>query len=124
MADAVAKFVVIRPDNETSFRKRLAQVRDQIRKRAFELYCKRADGGADKTDWLQAERETVLSHIVAVEDNVRDIRITAAVPDIDPSHLVVDVLPARLWSKASPPKAPRRSGIRCSLCTTTSTRPQ
>lgn len=83
------KSVVIAPDNEESFRK---DFDDQIRRRAFELYCRRTAPGADKSDWIQAERETVLSPLAGIEDDGHGIRITAAVPDIDAGHLTIDVL--------------------------------
>jgi len=90
---AVVKSVVITPENEASFRKRFDSLRDRIRQRAFELYCRGANPGAEKADWLQAERETILSPLAGMEDNDRDIRIIAAVPPADASKLTVDVLP-------------------------------
>jgi HSP20 family molecular chaperone IbpA len=56
------------------------------------LYCRRNGTEAQNADWSEAERETVLSPLAGVEDNDQNIRITAAVPDIDAGHLTVDVL--------------------------------
>jgi hypothetical protein len=106
------KSVVITPDKEPSLRKKLALLRDQIRKRAFELSCHRGACGAPKADWVQAERETVLSPLAGVEENDREIRIIAAVPDIDPSHLTVDVLPDSIIVEGEPAdNAPKRYSI-------------
>ena len=96
MAGAPVKSVVITPDNEARFRKKFDKLQDRIRKRAFELYCRRARLGSEKADWLQAERETVLSPLAGIEDNGNEIRIIAAVPDVDPVHLTVDVLPGSI----------------------------
>jgi len=96
MAGAPVKSVVITPDNEAPFRTRFDHLRDRIRKRAFELYRRRATLGAEKADWLQAEQEMLLSPLAGIEDNAREIRIIAAVPDVDASHLTVDVLPGSI----------------------------
>jgi HSP20 family molecular chaperone IbpA len=96
MAGAPVKSVAITPDNEAPFRERLDTLRDRIRKRAFQLYRRRASLGAEKADWLQAEQEIVLSPLAGIEDNNREIRIVAAVPDVDASHLTVDVLPGAI----------------------------
>jgi HSP20 family molecular chaperone IbpA len=106
ITNSAAKPVEIRSGDQKSLRKILAQLRDQIRKRAFELFCQRAACGADKADWLQAERETALSHIAGIEDSVGDIRITAAVPDMEPSRLVVDVLPDSIVLEGKSARAP------------------
>jgi HSP20 family molecular chaperone IbpA len=93
MAAAPVKSVVITPDNEAPFLRKFGGLRDRIQKRAFELYCHRATLGSDKADWLQAERETILSPLAGIEDNGNEMRIIAAVPDVDAGHLTVDVLP-------------------------------
>ena len=96
MPGAPVKSVVITPDNEARFRKRFDKLQDRIRKRAFELYCRRARLGSEKADRLQAEREIILSPLACIEDNDNEIRIIAAVPDVDPGHLTVDVLPCSI----------------------------
>jgi HSP20 family molecular chaperone IbpA len=96
MAGAPVKSVVITSDNEAPFLRKFGRLRDRIQKRAFELYCHRATIGAEKADWLQAERETVLSPLAGIEDNGSEIRIIAAVPDVDARHLTVDVLPGSI----------------------------
>src|SRR5579863_790742 len=96
MAGAPVKSVVITPDNEAPFLRKFGGLRDRIQRRAFELYCRRATLGADKADWLQAERETILSPLAGIEDNGKEIRIIAAVPDVDAGHLTVDVLPGSI----------------------------
>jgi HSP20 family molecular chaperone IbpA len=45
-----------------------------------------------EADQAEAELETVLSPLAGIEDNERNIRITAAVPDVDAGHLRIDVL--------------------------------
>jgi HSP20 family molecular chaperone IbpA len=96
MAGAPVKSVVITPDNEAPFLRKFGGLRDRIQKRAFELYCRRGTLGADKADWLQAEREMILSPLAGMEDNANEIRIIAAVPDVDAGHLTVDVLPGSI----------------------------
>jgi hypothetical protein len=88
MPVAAVKSVVITPDAEAGFNKKWDQMQDQIRRRAFELYCHRDRPGTAEADWLQAERETILCPLAGIEDRDRDIRITAAVPDTDASHLI------------------------------------
>src|SRR5579863_3011830 len=96
MAGVPVKSFVITPDNEARFRKRFDKLQERIRKRAFELYCRRARLGSEKADWLQAEREMVLRPLAGIEDDGNEIRIIAAVPDVDAGHLTVDVLPAAI----------------------------
>lgn len=96
MSGSPVKSVVITAENEARFLRKFENLRDRIRKRAFELYCRRSRLGADKADWLQAEREMALSPLAGVEDNDKEIRIIAAVPDVDASHLTVDVLPGSI----------------------------
>ena len=105
MVGAPVKSVVITRDNEAPFLRKLGRLKDRTRKRAFELYCHRSSLGAGTgtadEDWLQAERETLsesqrermLSPLAGIEDNGNEIRIIAAVPDVDAAHLTVDVLP-------------------------------
>jgi HSP20 family molecular chaperone IbpA len=101
-----AKSVVIKPENEARFRKKFDNVQDRIRKRAFELYCRRASLGADKADWLQAEREMELSPLAGIDDNDDEIRIIAAVPDVDAGHLTVDVFPGSIVVEGEAVKSP------------------
>jgi HSP20 family molecular chaperone IbpA len=96
MSWAAVKTVVTTPNKEAAFRQRSDRLKERIRRRAFELYCRRTRPGTEKEDWLQAERETLLSHLAGIEDNGTDIKVTAAVPDVDPSHLTVDILPDSL----------------------------
>ena len=106
MPGSPVKSVVITPENEARFRRRFDNVRDRIRKRAFELYCRRSSLGADKADWLQAEREVMLSPLAGIEDNDNEIRIIAAVPDVDAGHLTVDVLPRSIVVEGEAAKNP------------------
>ncbi len=109
MRGTAVKSVVITPDRKASLDKRLAQVRERIGKRAFELYCGRACANTAESDWLEAERETVLIPLAGIEDRDGDIRITAAVPDVDADHLTVDVLPGSIVVEGEPAGDPSRT---------------
>jgi HSP20 family molecular chaperone IbpA len=52
--------------------------------------------GAETADWFEAEREITLSPLAGIEGNGNEIRIIAAVPDVDATHLTVDVLPGSI----------------------------
>jgi len=84
--------VVIKQDQERSFRERLDQMQGQIGKRAFELYRARVGRQAADFDWTQAEREVHLSHLAGVEDNGQEFRIVARCPNCSAGDLSVDVL--------------------------------
>lgn len=92
MPGTKVRATVITPEQEGSFRERLDLLKDQTRKRAFQLYCRRTGPDAQKADWAEAERETVLSTLAGIEDNEDNIRITTSVPDVDAGHLTIDVL--------------------------------
>ena len=96
MPTTPVKSVVISPDEEARFLRRLEKLRDQIRMRAYEVYRRRFSRGSAKEDWLQAEREVTLCPLAGIEDNDRAIRITAAVPDIDACHLILNVVPGSI----------------------------
>jgi HSP20 family molecular chaperone IbpA len=98
--------VVITPDREASLRESLNEIRDRVRKRAFELYCERTGPGEARADWHQAEQEIQLSHLAEIEDNEREIRITAAIRDVDAAHLTVNILPERIVVQGEPVSPP------------------
>ncbi len=112
MARKAIKCVVITPEKEVSFRKKLDRLKERIRQRAFELYSRRGRPGSEKSDWLQAEHEMMLCPLAGIEGDGRAIRITAAVPNADANDLTVDVLPGELVVEAQPPAG--RSMERCS----------
>ena len=80
---------------------RLEPVKDQTRRRAYDLYCSRGNRkGSALEDWLMAERERNAAPLAGVADEGRDIHITAFVPDVDASDLTVDVLPNEIVVEA------------------------
>lgn len=101
MTNPAGRPVRIRAE-QASFRKRLAQLRDQVRKRAYELYGRRVALGVVKENWVQAQRETALSRIAGIEDTPDEFRITAAVPDIEANRLVVDARPDSIVVEGEP----------------------
>lgn len=73
---------------------RLESVKDQTRRRAYDLYCGRGKrNGSALGDWILAERECDAAPIVGVADEERDVHITAFVPNADTLDLAVDALP-------------------------------
>lgn len=85
--------VVVRRIDAPVLEARLAKVRDQIRRRAYDLYCRRGSKGSETDDWKQAESECCAAPLAGVADEGNDIRITACVPNVSASDLAVDVLP-------------------------------
>jgi HSP20 family molecular chaperone IbpA len=80
---------------------RLESVGDRVRRRAYDLYCRRGkQSGNPLGDWTLAEHESSLAPLagVAVED--REVRITACVPNVDASELTVDALPNEIIIEA------------------------
>jgi HSP20 family molecular chaperone IbpA len=80
---------------------RLESVKDQTRRRAYDLYCRRRNqNGSALGDWTLAERECDVAPIVGVADEERDVHITAFIPNADTSELAVDVLPDEIVLEA------------------------
>jgi HSP20 family molecular chaperone IbpA len=80
---------------------RLESLKDQTRRRAYDLYCSRGErNGNALGDWNIAERECDAVPIVGVAEEERDVRITAFVPNADTSELTVDVLPNEIVVEA------------------------
>jgi HSP20 family molecular chaperone IbpA len=80
---------------------RLESVKNQTRRRAYDLYCRRGRrNGNALEDWILAERECAAAPLVGVADEGRDVHITAFVPIADTSELAVDVLPNEIVVEA------------------------
>jgi HSP20 family molecular chaperone IbpA len=70
---------------------------EKIRQRAFELFQKRGDGG-DRSldDWLQAERELILSPESELIEKHGNFRVRVAVPGFDTKDIHVTAIPGAL----------------------------
>lgn len=80
---------------------RIESVTESIRKRAFELFQKH-DGklGSDVEDWLEAERDVVLSPASELIDEDKDFKVRIAVPGFDAKDIEVSALPDALVIEA------------------------
>jgi HSP20 family molecular chaperone IbpA len=74
---------------------------DKIRQRAFELFQKRGDAG-DRSldDWLQAEREVILSPQSELIEKDGKYRVRVAVPGFDAKDIHVTAIPGALIVEA------------------------
>jgi HSP20 family protein len=85
---------------------RMEAVTDSIRTRAFNLFQHRlfehgnAANGSDLDDWLQAERDMVLSPASELVDDVKEFRARIAMPGFEPGDIKVSALPDALVIQA------------------------
>ena len=93
--------VPVKPCNARDLEARLESVKDQTRRRAYDLYCRRGNQkGSALDDWLMAEREKDAAPLVGVADEGRDICITACIPEANASEVAVDALPNEIVVEA------------------------
>ncbi len=114
MASVPVNVMVITPNNERTFRKRLAQLREGVQRRAYEISRLRRQPAPAADDWRCAERETALCPLAGVESDCGRVRITAAIPGCDPGDLLVEVLPDAVFVETDPAKeqtSPRYSAF-------------
>lgn len=79
---------------------RLERLKERIRGRAYDLYCRRGNRGCETDDWKKAEGECCATPLAGMVDEENDIRITACVPNVNASDLIVDVLPNEIVIEA------------------------
>lgn len=92
--------VAVKHVDAAALEARLEKVRERIRRRAFDLYCRRGNKGCETDDWKQAENESSAAPVAGIADEEHDIRITACVPGVEASDLAVDVLPNEIVIEA------------------------
>ncbi|HYA17111.1 MAG TPA: DUF2934 domain-containing protein [Bryobacteraceae bacterium] len=86
--------VAVRPTDAAGMEARLGRVKREIRKRAYELYCRRGGRkGSALGDWKRAEQERSEAPLAGITEDDNDIRITAYVPRKEPFTVALDVLP-------------------------------
>jgi HSP20 family molecular chaperone IbpA len=91
------KPVAVHPMDARGRELKLEAVREQVRRHAYDLYCRRGNQhGTALDDWLRAEHEVNLAPLAGVAECDRDIRITACVPGVDARDLAVDSLPEEI----------------------------
>ena len=101
MRSQPVRLVPVKLYNARDLESRLESVKEQTRRRAYDLYCRRGERtGSALGDWIIAERECNAVPIVGVAEEERDVRITAFVPNADTSELTVDVLPDEIVVEA------------------------
>jgi HSP20 family molecular chaperone IbpA len=94
MRSPITKTVPVKSIHANEIETRIEPVRNQIRQRAYELYCKRGQRNGDALgDWLLAERERAAAPLASIFEDDRDVRITACVPAAEAADLAVDALP-------------------------------
>jgi HSP20 family molecular chaperone IbpA len=92
--------VVVKLVDSRALDARLEKLKERIRSRAYDLYCRRGKRGCETDDWKRAEGECCVAPLAGMADEENDIRITACVPGINASELVVDVLPNEIVIEA------------------------
>src|SRR5690348_9041771 len=85
--------VAVRLMDSRALETKLEKLKERIRRRAYDLSCRRGNQGCQTDDWRRAESECCAAPLAGVADEENDIRITACVPNDSASDLVVDVLP-------------------------------
>jgi HSP20 family molecular chaperone IbpA len=85
--------VAVKVVDSRAMEARLEKLRERIRRRAYDLYCRRGNQGCQKDDWKKAEGEVCVAPLAGMADEENDVRITACVPNANAPELVVDVLP-------------------------------
>lgn len=79
------------------------KVKERIRRRAYEIYCRRGgrgNKGSALDDWKRAENECSAAPLAGMADEENDIRISACVPNVNASDVTVDVLPNEIVIEA------------------------
>lgn len=78
----------------SSIQDEIARQQAQVQQRAYELFLRRggAFGGA-LDDWLEAERELSWEPAIEVRQSANGYEIEAALPEVDPATLDVQVTP-------------------------------
>ena len=80
-----------------TFLQRLEAITESIRKQAFLISQHRCGGiGSDVDDWLQAEREVVLSPTSELVDDEEEFRARIALPGFDAKDIQVSAMPDAL----------------------------
>jgi HSP20 family molecular chaperone IbpA len=81
----------------TPILKDLQDTSEMIRQRAFELFEGRGRGpGQELDDWIQAERDLFWVLPAELVETDKEIQITVAVPDFDPTHIQVTARPGEI----------------------------
>jgi len=80
----------------------LARWHDEIRLRAYYVFLGRGGSdGAPLQDWLRAERELSLEAAIDVREKGDWLEIAAALPDVDPMTLEVQITPEHVLLTAN-----------------------
>ena len=78
-----------------------AGITDSIRKRACDIFQHRNGGnGSDLDDWLEAERDVVLSPASELVDDENEFRARIALPGFDAKDIQVSAMPDALVIRA------------------------
>jgi HSP20 family molecular chaperone IbpA len=81
---------------------RMEAVTDSIRKRAFQIFQRRQNGGgSDLDDWLQAERDVVLSPPSELVEDEKKFTASIALPGFDAKDIEVSALPDAIVVQAA-----------------------
>lgn len=92
--------VTVRAVNARELERRIEKLKERIRQRAYELYCRRSRKCEAIDDWAQAEAECCAAPLAGLAEEGNNIRITACVPGAAASDLAVDVLPDEIVIEA------------------------
>lgn len=90
--------VAVKAADTHSLEAEIDKVKERIRRRAYEIYCRRGRGGQGSAleDWKRAENECNAAPLAGMADEENDIRISACVPNVNAADITVDVLPTEI----------------------------
>jgi HSP20 family molecular chaperone IbpA len=93
--------VTVRLADAGKLEARLEGARSEIRRRAYDLYCRRGERpGSALEDWAAAEREIAAVPLACVAEEDDKVRITACVAETEGCEVAVDVLPDEIVVEA------------------------
>lgn len=92
--------VAVKSMDPKALEARLEKLNERIRRRAYDLSCRRGKQGCETDDWKRAEGECCAAPLAGIADEENDVRIAACVPNASAPDLIVDVLPNEIVIEA------------------------
>jgi len=87
-----------KPSTEGSFLQKIAEVQNNIARRAYELFASSGfTNGHDKEDWLFAESELLDKMPVELKETDKELTVSAALPGFTEKDVDIRVEPRRLF---------------------------
>jgi len=90
--------IPVRVNGQESIPSVLANIRERITCRAYEIFTERGQlDGRDLDDWLDAERELIIKPVFLIRAHGEDIFVELTLPEIDLPNLTVHVAPSQIF---------------------------